>query len=142
MVGPALNCFARGCYRFRNTTCAESETDPNYVQRDIVRIIDRKKDMINVSGFKVYPNEVEEVVRMHPGVLDVGAVGVPDALSGEAVKIVVVKRDPALTAVDLKTFCRQYLTAYKIPRVVEFSDELPKTILGKVLRRALHEASI
>ncbi len=107
-----------------------------------VRIIDRKKDMINVSGFKVYPNEVEEVVRMHPGVLDVGAVGVPDALSGEAVKIVVVKRDPALTAGDLKAFSRQYLAAYKIPRVVEFSDELPKTILGKVLRRALHEASI
>ena len=107
-----------------------------------VHIIDRKKDMINVSGFKVYPSEVEEVVRMHPGVLDVGAVGVPDALSGEAVKIVVVKRDPALTAVDLKAFSRQYLAAYKIPRVVEFSDELPKTILGKVLRRALHEASI
>jgi long-chain acyl-CoA synthetase len=105
-----------------------------------VRIVDRKKDMINVSGLKVYPNEVEEIVSMHPGVLEVGAVGVPDPASGEAVKIVVVKRDPLLTVEDLKAHCRKYLTAYKIPRVVEFRKELPKTNLGKILRRALREA--
>ena len=102
-----------------------------------VRIVDRKKDMINVSGLKVYPNEVEEVVQMHPGVLDVGAVGVPNAFSGEAVKIVVVKRDATLTAADLKAHCRKYLSAHKVPHVVEFRKELPKTNLGKVLRRAL-----
>jgi long-chain acyl-CoA synthetase len=102
-----------------------------------VRIVDRKKDMINVSGLKVYPNEVEEVVSLHPGVQEVGAVGVPDAISGEAVKIVVVKRDPSLTVEDLKTHCRKYLTGYKIPRFVEFRKDLPKTNLGKILRRAL-----
>lgn len=102
-----------------------------------VRVVDRKKDMINVSGLKVYPSDVEEVVSMHPGVLEVGAIGVPDALSGEAVKIVVVKRDPSLTVDDLKTHCRKYLTGYKIPRFVEFREELPKTSLGKILRRAL-----
>ena len=106
-----------------------------------VRIVDRKKDMINVSGLKVYPNEVEEIVSMHPGVLEVGAVGVSDPASGEAVKIVVVKRDPLLTVEDLKAHCRKYLTAYKIPRVVEFRTALTKTNLGKVLRRALREAS-
>ena len=105
-----------------------------------VRIVDRKKDMINVSGLKVYPNEVEEVVSMHPGVLEAGAVGVPNAFSGEAVKVVVVKRDPTLTADDLKAHCRKYLTAYKVPRVVEFRKELPKTALGKILRRALRDA--
>jgi long-chain acyl-CoA synthetase len=105
--------------------------------KGFVRIVDRKKDMINVSGFKVYPNEVEEVVLMHPGVQEVGAVGISDANSGEIVKIVVVKRDPALTAEDLKAHCRRYLTNYKVPRVIEFRTELPKTGLGKVLRRAL-----
>jgi long-chain acyl-CoA synthetase len=105
-----------------------------------VRIVDRKKDMINVSGLKVYPNEVEEIVSMHPGVLEVGAVGVPDPASGEAVKIVVVKRDPLLTVEDLKAHCRKYLTTYKIPRVVEFRTELPKTNLGKILRRGLRDA--
>jgi len=104
-----------------------------------VRIVDRKKDMINVSGLKVYPNEVEEIVSMHPGVLEVGAVGVPDPASGEAVKIIVVKRDPLLTVEDLKAHCRKYLTAYKIPRIVEFRKELPKTNLGKILRRGLRE---
>jgi long-chain acyl-CoA synthetase len=104
-----------------------------------VRIVDRKKDMINVSGLKVYPNEVEEVASMHPGVLEAGAVGVPNAFSGEAVKVVVVKRDPTLTAADLKANCRKYLTAYKVPRVVEFRKELPKTALGKILRRALRD---
>ncbi len=104
-----------------------------------VRIVDRKKDMINVSGLKVYPNEVEEVVAKHPGVADVGAVGVSDESSGEAVKIVVVRRDPALTADALMAFCRTYLAPYKVPRVVEFRNELPKSPLGKTLRRALRE---
>ena len=93
-----------------------------------------------MSGLKVYPNEVEEIVAMHPGVLEVAAVGVPNAFSGEAVKIVVVKRDPSLTAVELKAHCRKYLSAYKTPHVVEFRRELPKTALGKILRRALREA--
>ena len=108
-------------------------------ENGFVRIVDRKKDMINVSGFKVYPNEVEEIVSLHPGVLEVGAVGVPDPASGEAVKIVVVKRDPLLTVEDLKAHCRNYLTTYKIPRAVEFRRELPKTNLGKILRRALRD---
>jgi long-chain acyl-CoA synthetase len=104
-----------------------------------VRIVDRKKDMINVSGLKVYPNEVEEVASMHPGVLEAGVVGVPNAFSGEAVKLVVVKRDPTVTAADLKAHCRKYLTAYKVPHVVEFRKELPKTALGKILRRSLRD---
>jgi len=108
-------------------------------ENGFVRIVDRKKDMINVSGLKVYPNEVEEIVSMHPGVLEVGAVGVPDPASGEVVKIVVVKRDPLLTVEDLKAHCRKYLTTYKIPRAVEFRKELPKTNLGKILRRALRD---
>lgn len=108
-------------------------------ENGFVRIVDRKKDMINVSGFKVYPNEVEEVVSMHSGVRDVGAVGVPDPVSGEAVKVIVVKRDPSLTETELRTHCRKYLTGYKVPRVIEFRDELPKTNLGKILRRALRE---
>ena len=108
-------------------------------ENGFVHIVDRKKDMINVSGFKVYPNEVEEIVSLHPGVLEVGAVGVPDPASGEAVKIVVVKRDPLLTVEDLKAHCRNYLTTYKIPRAVEFRRELPKTNLGKILRRALRD---
>ena len=86
-----------------------------------VRIVDRKKDMINVSGLKVYPNEVEEVASMHPGVLEAGAVGVPNAFSGEAVKVVVVKRDPTLTRTDLKAHCRKYLTAYEIAGFVSSS---------------------
>ncbi len=104
-----------------------------------VRIVDRKKDMINVSGLKVYPNEVEEVASMHPGVLEAGVVGVPNAFSGEAVKLVVVKRDPTVTAADLKAHCRKYLAAYKVPDVVEFRKELPKTALGKILRRSLRD---
>ncbi|PWB66309.1 MAG: long-chain-fatty-acid--CoA ligase [Bradyrhizobiaceae bacterium] len=106
-----------------------------------VRIVDRKKDMIIVSGFKVFPNEIEDVVSLHPGVLEVGAVGALDAASGEVVKIVVVRRDPDLDAEMLIAHCRQHLTAYKIPRQVEFRSELPKTNIGKVLRRALREES-
>ena len=102
-----------------------------------LRISDRKKDMILVSGFKVFPNEVEAVVAMHPGVLEVAAIGVPSEKSGEAVKIVVVKKDPSLTAEDLIAYCHLSLTNYKVPHIVEFRDELPKSNVGKILRRAL-----
>ena len=104
-----------------------------------VRIVDRKKDMIIVSGFNVYPNEVEEVVSNHPEVLEVGAIGVADEHSGEAVKIVVVKRSPGLTEESLKEFCRKNLTGYKCPRYVEFTRELPKSNVGKILRKDLRE---
>jgi len=105
--------------------------------RGYVYIVDRKKDMIIVSGFNVYPNEIEDVVMSHPGVLEVGAVGVPDAKSGEAVKIVVVRKDQTLTEADLIAHSRQYLTGYKIPRHVEFRSALPRTNVGKILRREL-----
>jgi long-chain acyl-CoA synthetase len=109
-------------------------------EKGFFRVIDRIKDMILVSGFNVYPSEIEEVVSLHPGVLEVGAVSVPDERSGEALKIVVVKKDPHLTAEDLMAFCRQRLTGYKVPHHIEFREELPKTNVGKVLRRALREA--
>jgi len=106
-----------------------------------IRITDRKKDMIVVSGFKVFPNEVEDVLTAHPGVLEAAAIGVPDDRSGEAVKVVVVRKDPALTEDDLLAHCRQHLTGYKMPRVVEFRDEpLPKTNIGKILRRELRDS--
>jgi long-chain acyl-CoA synthetase len=108
--------------------------------RGYFKITDRKKDMILVSGFNVYPNEVEDVVMMHPGVLEAAAVGVPDEKSGEAVKIVVVRKDPGLTAEDLIAHCRTSLAGYKLPRIVEFRTEpLPKTNIGKVLRRLLRD---
>jgi long-chain acyl-CoA synthetase len=106
-----------------------------------VRIVDRKKDMILVSGFNVYPNEVEDVVARHPGVLEVAAIGVPDERTGEAVKIVVVRRDAGLTEEQLLDFCRESLTGYKIPKHVEFRTELPKTNVGKILRRQLRDAA-
>lgn len=102
-------------------------------------IVDRKKDMILVSGFNVYPNEVEDVVASLPGVLEVAAVGVPDALSTETVKLFVVRKDPALTEKQVREWCAQNLTGYKRPKYVEFRDELPKTNVGKILRRALRE---
>ncbi len=102
-------------------------------------IVDRKKDMILVSGFNVYPNEVEDVIAMMPGVLEVAAVGVPDEKSGEAVKVVIVKKDPALTADQVKAHARENLTGYKQPRFVEFRSELPKTNVGKILRRELRD---
>ena len=108
-------------------------------EQGYIRIVDRKKDMILVSGFNVYPNEVEAVVAMHPGVLEVAAIGVPDERSGEAVKIFVVRKDPTLTAEALIAHCRDYLTGYKVPHHVEFREELPKTNVGKILRRALRE---
>jgi len=107
--------------------------------KGFVKIVDRKKDMIIVSGFNVYPNEIEDVVGGCPGVLESGAVGVPDPVSGEVVKIVIVKKDPALTEQDVLAYCRQHLTGYKIPRIVEFRKELPKTNVGKILRRGLRE---
>jgi long-chain acyl-CoA synthetase len=105
------------------------------------RIVDRKKDMVLVSGFNVYPTEVEEVVSQLPGVLECGVTGVPDPKSGEAVKLVVVRRDPALTEAAVRDWCHDRLTAYKRPRIVEFRDSLPKTNVGKVLRRSLREAA-
>ena len=110
-------------------------------EQGYVRIVDRKKDMILVSGFNVYPNEIEDIVATHEGVGEVAAVGVPDEQSGELVKIVVVKKDPALTADQLIQHCRNNLTAYKVPKRVEFRDELPKTNVGKILRRALRDSS-
>lgn len=95
--------------------------------------------MILVSGFNVYPNEIEDVVMQHSGVLEVAAIGVPSGSSGEAVKIFVVKKDTALTEEALITFCRRHLTGYKVPKLVEFRDELPKSNVGKILRRELRD---
>ncbi|AKS41951.1 AMP-binding protein [Wenzhouxiangella marina] len=102
-------------------------------------IVDRKKDMILVSGFNVYPNEIEDVVADHPKVLEVGAIGAPDEKSGEVVKVVVVRKDPSLTVKELREHCRKELTGYKVPKYVEFVDELPKTNVGKILRRELRD---
>ena len=103
------------------------------------KIVDRKKDMIKVSGFNVYPNEIESVLSKHPKVLEVAAIGIPNERSGETVKAFVVKRDQSLTEDELRTYCHEYLTNYKIPRYFEFRTELPKTNVGKILRRALKE---
>ncbi|WP_186190591.1 long-chain fatty acid--CoA ligase [Burkholderia gladioli] len=111
-------------------------------ERGYVKIVDRKKDMILVSGFNVYPNEVEDVVASHPGVFEVAAVGVPDEHSGEAVKLFVVKKDPALTDQDIIAYCKERLTGYKRPRFIEFRTELPKTNVGKILRRELRDGKI
>ena len=103
-----------------------------------LKIVDRKKDMILVSGFNVYPNEIEDVIAMHPDVKEVAAVGVPDEVAGERVKVIIVPRNPGLTKEDIIAHCRKNLTGYKIPRIVEFRDtELPKTPVGKILRREL-----
>ena len=110
-------------------------------QRGYFRLTDRKKDVIVVSGFKVFPNQIEDAVALHPGVAEVAAIGVPDERSGEAVKIVVVRKDPSLTEQALRDHCRQHLTGYKMPKIVEFrSEPLPKTNLGKILRRQLRDA--
>jgi long-chain acyl-CoA synthetase len=111
-------------------------------ERGYTRIVDRKKDMIIVSGFNVYPNEVEDVVATHPGVFEVACVGVPDEHSGEAVKLYVVRRDPNLTAQELMAFCKQSLTGYKRPKLIEFRDSLPKTNVGKILRRELRDEKV
>ncbi|MBP6725727.1 MAG: AMP-binding protein, partial [Thauera sp.] len=107
--------------------------------KGFVSIVDRKKDMILVSGFNVYPNEVEDVVASHPGVIEVAAIGVPDERSGEAVKVFVVRKDPQLTEAALLAYCHENLTAYKVPRRIEFRDELPKSNVGKILRRQLRD---
>ena len=103
------------------------------------KIVDRKKDMILVSGFNVFPNEIEDVVAHHPKVLEVAAVGVPDEKSTEAVKLFVVKSDPSLTEEELRAYCKEELTGYKRPRHIEFRDELPKSNVGKILRRELRD---
>jgi long-chain acyl-CoA synthetase len=108
-------------------------------EQGFTRIVDRKKDMIIVSGFNVYPNEVEGVIASHPGVLEVACIGVPDKHSGEAVKLFVVRKDPNLTSEQLLDFCKHELTAYKKPKYIEFRDELPKTNVGKILRRQLRD---
>jgi long-chain acyl-CoA synthetase len=108
-------------------------------ERGYVKIVDRKKDMILVSGFNVYPNEIEGVVASHPGVLECACIGVPDDYSGEAVKLYVVRKDPQLTADTLMAFCKENLTGYKKPKYIEFREELPKTNVGKILRRMLRD---
>jgi long-chain acyl-CoA synthetase len=107
--------------------------------RGYIKIVDRKKDMIVVSGFKVYPNEIEEVLASHPGVLESAAVGVPDPGSGEAVMLFVVKKDPSFTKEELAAWCRDCLPGYKRPKYIEFRDELPKTKRRKILRRELRD---
>ncbi len=107
-----------------------------------IRIVDRKKDMILVSGFNVYPNEVEDVVSQHPGVFEVAAVGIADENSGEAVKLFIVRKDEALTESEIIAFCKERLTGYKRPRTIEFRTELPKTTVGKILRRELRDGKV
>jgi long-chain acyl-CoA synthetase len=111
-------------------------------ERGYIRIVDRKKDMILVSGFNVYPNEIEQVITTHPGVVECAAVGVPDEKSGEAVKVFVVRKDPTLTVEQLMEFCRENFTGYKKPKYIEFRDELPKSNVGKILRRELRDAAV
>lgn len=108
-------------------------------ERGYIKIVDRKKDMILVSGFNVFPTEIEEVVSAHPGVLECACIGVPDANSGEAVKLFIVRKDPALTIEQITDYCKQQFTAYKKPKYIEFRDELPKSNVGKILRRELRE---
>ena len=109
--------------------------------RGYLRIVDRKKDMILVGGFNVYPNEVEDVLTQMPGILECAVVGVPDERNGEAVKAVLVRRDSGVTEADVRAYCEQNLTGYKRPRVIEFRSDLPKTAVGKVLRRQLRGAA-
>ena len=108
-------------------------------ERGYTRIVDRKKDMILVSGFNVYPNEIEGVVVQHPGVLECACVGVPDEHTGEAVKLFVVRKDKSLTSEALMAYCKEQFTGYKKPKYIEFRDELPKTNVGKILRREMRD---
>lgn len=108
-------------------------------ENGFLHIVDRKKDMILVSGFNVYPNEVEDAVMLHPAVLECAAIGVESESSGETVKIFVVRKDKSLTEDDLRLHCRRYLTGYKVPKIIEFRDELPKSNVGKILRRELRD---
>jgi len=125
------NCFIDGYFKTGDIAMME---DDGYF-----RIVDRKKEMILVSGFNVFPNEIEDAVAMHPKVLEVGAIGVPDMKSTEAVKVVIVKKDASLTEEEIKAYCRENLTAYKCPKYVAFADELPKSNVGKILRRVIKE---
>ena len=109
-------------------------------ERGYTRIVDRKKDMILVSGFNVFPNELENVISLCPGVVECAAVGITDEKQGEAIKVFVVKNDPTLTEDDVARYCRQNLTGYKVPKYIEFRDDLPKTNVGKILRRELRSA--
>ena len=102
-------------------------------------IVDRKKDMILVSGFNVFPNEVENTIAAHPKVLEVAVIGVPHKTAGEVVKAFIIAKDNSLTQRELAVFCREQLASYKVPRIFEFRDSLPKTIVGKILRRELRE---
>ena len=111
-------------------------------ERGYIKIVDRKKDMILVSGFNVYPNEIEQVITTHPGVVECAAIGVPDERSGEAVKVFVVRKDPALTIEQLMEFCKENFTGYKKPKYIEFRDELPKSNVGKILRRELRDEAV
>jgi len=108
-------------------------------ERGYFKIVDRKKDMILVSGFNVYPNEIEDVVTQMPGILECAAVGVADAKAGEAVKLVIVRKDPAVTEAAVRAYCEANLTGYKRPKIVEFRTDLPKTPVGKILRRELRD---
>ena len=134
-----------GCWRRDEETAKVMTADGYFKSGDIgvmddrgyIRIVDRKKDMILVSGFNVYPNEIEQVVSLHPGVLECAAVGVADDRAGEAVKLFVVKNDPTLSEEDIASWCRDNFTAYKRPKYIEFRDELPKSNVGKILRREL-----
>ncbi|MEM5341694.1 AMP-binding protein [Paraburkholderia azotifigens] len=110
--------------------------------RGYIRLIDRKKDMILVSGFNVYPNEIEDVIAMHPDVREVAAIGIPDVAQGERVKVFVVRRNPSLTEEQVIAHCRKNLTGYKVPKVVEFRDDLPQTNVGKILRRELRDQEL
>jgi acyl-CoA synthetase (AMP-forming)/AMP-acid ligase II len=110
-------------------------------ERGYTKIVDRKKDMILVSGFNVFPNELENVISLCPGVVECAAIGIPDEKQGEAIKVFIVKSDPALSEEDVASHCRQHLTGYKLPKYIEFRDELPKTNVGKILRRELRAAA-
>ena len=148
MAGAGLTSFALEAAP--RTTRAQSMTADGYFrtgdigtvdERGYFKIVDRKKDMILVSGFNVYPNEVEDVITQMPGVLECAAVGVPDSKAGEAVKVVIVKKDPNVTEADVRAYCEANLTGYKRPKIVEFRTELPKTPVGKILRRELRDKS-
>ncbi|HRH04292.1 MAG TPA: AMP-binding protein, partial [Burkholderiaceae bacterium] len=105
--------------------------------KGFIRIVDRLKDMIIVSGFNVFPNELEQTVSLCPGVLECAVIGVPDEKTGEAIKLFVIKKDPNLTEEDVKAYCKQHLTGYKTPKYIVFRDDFPKTNVGKILRREL-----
>lgn len=111
-------------------------------ERGYIRLIDRKKDMILVSGFNVYPNEIEEVLALHPGISLSAAIGMPDPVQGERIKVFVVPRDPSLTVEDVLAHCRKNLTGYKMPKEVEFRETLPQTNVGKILRRQLRDEAL